>query len=218
MLNIIILDFGKKEFLMPVIYSMAKKICTAQQKALKQGNSLIIYEAFRPYAVQQKVSNSLKTLSESDQEVYNGIYVSGWGEGWFIAKKLSNHQRGVAIDVSLAKINSSQISHIGNYSYTKISDYTEYTMPTQMHELSIIATTFKYGVSSLSKTDWQNVPLSDYMNENSILLQKYCTDSGLSPLASEWWHFNDLDAREQTKNNYSNGQYYITNCYSAIPE
>ena len=25
-------------------------------------------------------------------------------------------------------------------------------------------------------------------------LQRYCTGAGLTPLASEWWHFNDLEA------------------------
>ena len=40
------------------------------------------------------------------------------------------------------------------------------------------------------------------MTESAIKLRDYCTGVGMSPLASEWWHFNDLDAREEIGGNY----------------
>lgn len=55
------------------------------------------------------------------------------------------------------------------------------------------------------------------MNEAAIKLQNYCSNAGLTPLASEWWHFNDLAARDTTSNNNSKGQYTLTELYSLSP-
>ncbi len=207
----------RHEFLMPVLYGMAKKICQVQQNALKNGESLVIYEAFRPYEVQMKVSASLETLMNSNEEVYKLINTAPWSKGWFIATTLSNHQRGFAIDTSLVKITKSSTYKVGKYEIFNIDEYEEYDMPTKMHELSSKAATFTTPVSSSSKTAFRNAKYADTMNEPAIKLQNYCIDNGLSPLSSEWWHFNDLDCKDATDNNKSNGRYYITECLSKIP-
>ena len=122
------------------------------------------------------------------------------------------------MDVSLVKINDYEIKKTGSYKYMAITDYTEEEMPTQMHELSNKAISLKYAVDSNSKTAWKDVPLANAMTNGAIRLRDYCVQSGLSPLCSEWWHFNDLDAREDIGNNYSTGRYYITKCCSSVPE
>ncbi len=207
----------KDEFLMPLLYPMSKKIAQVQKKALENGDSLKIYETFRPYEVQMNVSNSLTKLMNSNETVKNGITTLPWDKSWFIAVQLSNHQRGVALDVSLAKIQEKEYKSCGPYSYFTVSKYEEYKMPTQMHELSRAAATFSTPVDSKSKTAWKNVKFAPSMNDAAIKLQNYFTSFGLTPLASEWWHFNDLDTRELTKNNSSNGKYYLTECLSSIP-
>ena len=87
-------------------------------------------------------------------------------------------------------------------------------MPTEIHELSVDAVTFKMPVDSKSTTAWLESELSDHMNEYAIKLQKYATNSGLIPIASEWWHFNDLSIVW----NGSNGNYYIENNFSGLPK
>lgn len=204
----------EQEYLMPVLYSVAKKICTAQQMALEDGNSLKIYESYRPYTTQMSVVNSLSELANSDKDVKKGINSSGWSESWFIAQSLSNHQRGIAIDTSLVKITSSKFKYFGDYYYIDINDYDEYKMPTQMHELSKEAATYAYSVSNKNIETLRKTPFAKNMNNEAKLLQRYCMNANLSPLASEWWHFEDLETKEITKNNYSTGRYYITECYS----
>lgn len=204
----------KEEYLMPVLYSVAKKICIAQQMALEEGNSLKIYETYRPYVTQISIANSLKELANYDEEVKKGINSSGWSESWFIAQNLSNHQCGIAIDTSLVKITSSKLKYFEDYYYTDITNYEEYTMPTKIHELSKSAATYAYGISNKNKEILQKTPFSKTMNDEAKLLQKYCINAGLSPLASEWWHFEDLETKYNIKNNYSTGRYYITECYS----
>lgn len=209
---------SKEEYMMPVMYEMAIKIMKAQELALKEGYSLKIYETYRPYEAQKTVSTNLRELMNSNKTVYNGINGGGWNEGWFIAQVLSNHQRGIAMDVSLVKINDYEVGKTGEYKYMVITDYTEEQMPTQMHELSNKAISMSYAVDSNSKTAWEKVPVAKNMTDGAMRLRDYCVAADLTPLCSEWWHFNDLDARENIGSNYSIGRFYITECYSAIPE
>lgn len=209
---------GKSEYIMPVLYSTAKKINLAQQDALMDGNSLKIYEAYRPHSVQQAIVAGLSELAKNDSDVMKGISASPWSMNWFIATNISNHQRGSAIDVSLVKIDIKRKSAVGKYTYPEIISYTEYTMPTQIHELSIAAIAFTAPVSAKSPTAWKSATLAGSMNDAAIRLQKYCTTAGLTPLASEWWHFNDLDAVHETMHNSSSlGMYYLTECLSSLP-
>lgn len=208
----------KEEYVMPILYSMAPKIAKAQLLAKQEGNTLIVYETYRPYEVQQKIVDNFSLLVNSNQKVNRSVNQSPWSFGWFISTRVSNHQRGVAIDVSLGKIVATQMAVCGDYKYYKVLEYEEYTMPTPIHELSIASVTFDSVVSDASKTDWKNCELADSMNEEAILLQRYCVDAGLIPLASEWWHFNDLDSKERTVNLGNNGQYYISTNYSIKPQ
>ena len=208
---------SKEEFMMPVIYAMAKKIMKAQDLALEDGYSLKIYETYRPYEAQKAVADNLRNLMNSNKTVYQGINGGGWNEGWFIAQVLSNHQRGIAMDVSLVKVNEYEVKETGNYKYMSITDYIEESMPTQMHELSNKAISMRYAVDSNSKTAWEDVPLAKGMTDGAIRLRDYCVAAELSPLCSEWWHFNDLDARKDIGSKYSTGRYLITKNYSSVP-
>ena len=57
-------------------------------------------------------------------------------------------------------------------------------------------------------------PAADTMNEAALLLRTYCTDAGLTPLASEWWHFNDLDAQNKVRMTSGNGKFWLDGCVS----
>lgn len=54
------------------------------------------------------------------------------------------------------------------------------------------------------------------MTEGAKLLQKYCTSAGLSPLCSEWWHFNSLNAKANT-GNAGSGRFSIDCNMSVAP-
>ena len=209
---------GKVSDIVPVLYSMSKKIHLAQQAALEEGNILVIYEGYRPFFAQKLTVDALTTLAAADPEVMAGINTHPWDTNWFIATSISNHQMGYAIDVTLAKITEQQEFVIGDYTATAVTGYTEYTMPTTIHELSMASATFTGPVKSSSPTAWLQANLADTMNEAAILLQRYCTDAGLTPLASEWWHFNDLDARFATEDNSSKGEYLLDATMSEAPE
>lgn len=208
----------QKEFIMPVLYEMAKKIGIAQQAALQNGESLKIYESYRPYATQRKVVNALNALAAADSEVYKGISAAPWKVSWFASQGISNHQRGCAIDVSLVRVERTEQRVSGSYEYTEVTGFSEYAMPTAMHELSIAAAAFQTPVSSQSKTAWRSASSTESMNSAARKLQQYCTDAGLTPLASEWWHFNDLDAYAHIKANAGSGDTILKELYSTPPD
>lgn len=189
---------GYAEYNMPVLYGMAKKIASAQSAAMADGYTLVLYEAFRPRFVQDTVNVELQKLIDNNPAVCKAVTKSGWSKSWFIAKSVSNHQKGFAIDVSLAQITEISEQTIDGRPLTIPTQYSEVEMPTAMHELSPAAASLAYGVDSKSATAWKSVPMASTMTDGAKLLRDYCTNAGMSPLASEWWHFNDLDARTAT--------------------
>ena len=209
----------RNEFMMPVLYPMAKTICQAQQAALAQGNTLVLYEGYRPHEVQTKVYKALTTLSRNNPKVKEAVASAPWNISWFIAGGYSNHQRGFAMDVSLARIERAELQQIGRYEVLRVREYQEYTMPTPIHELSKAAATYVGPVASHSPTAWKSAKMTDTMaaNQPALALQRYCTEAGLTPLASEWWHFNDLDTRTSVLDNLSTGGYKISKCLSMAP-
>jgi len=208
---------GRDEFIAPILYATARRIYVAQQAALAEGNTLVVYEAFRPLFVQQLVSNNLSLLVESNQAVYDGINQAPWHIGWFIADGVSSHQMGWAIDVTLARVNWKEEVTVGNYLVTRITGYTEYSMPTAIHDLSAGAAVFTTPLSYSDRHAWRNAAFTSTMTESAILLHWYMVGAGLFPLASEWWHFNDLDAGYALGGNASQGNFVLGMVHSRTP-
>ncbi len=209
---------GKNEYIMPILYSMAPKVCAAQHAALEEGYTLIIYETFRPRAVQRKVVQALTTLADQVPIVDLGISTSPWSLTWFISTGVSNHQRGYAFDVSLGEISRVTDEVIEGYTFPRVLSYIECEMQTPMHELSIASISMVKPVSSKSDTAWRSVAVAPTMNAQALMLRKICTGVGLSPLASEWWHFNDLATAALVDDSPNIGDYYINDIMSIPPE
>jgi len=200
---------GCYQYDMPVLFGMAVKIAKAQKAALAEGYSLKIYESFRPYDTQTAIASSLTNLMANNTAVANGIKVNGWKLGWFISTGTSNHQQGIAIDVTLVKVNETQTKVTGDYKYTVVTSSSEVQMPTAMHELSVAAaryttaTSYRYAAT---------------MNDNAKKLERYCTSAGLIGLQSEWWHFNDNATLNSISSaNRSNGRYTLQPNLSVKP-
>ena len=200
---------GRQEYVMPMLYSAARNVCAAQHRALAEGNCLVICQTFQPYDLQTAVADALTQLANVDPEVKAGLTTSPWSMNWFTSVGSAGHQRGYALDVGMVKVYGTETRYVGSYPYLYTTDYAQYEMPTAMHELSLaaVSTVSPYG-SRLSGT----------MNAPAIALRAYFTASGLSPLASEWWHFEDRAAMQATSANPGSGRYDITECLSRQPD
>jgi D-alanyl-D-alanine dipeptidase len=199
------------------MYGMAPKICAAQKLALAEGNTLVIYEAFRPADAHQKVYNSLSRLVAQDRTVWAGVTGNSFTMGWFLAPAPYNHQRGTAIDASLAKVLQTEQATAGDFGYTRVASYAEYPMQTAIHELSRASAIFTATVGSHSETLWKKATPAANVTVGSFLLQTYCASAGLTPLASEWWHFNDIPQTNASVLMKNNGNYSIATSCSEPP-
>ena len=209
---------GYEDYMMPVLYKMAKKIYLAQQAAMANGDCLILYEGYRPKAVQAAVGTALDKLVWQDSAVYNAVIANpNFSKAYFINSGVGNHQLGVAIDVSLGFYTETTPVVIGEKTIQKPSNVAEYAMPSPMHELSPRSSVFARQYSHTG-TNWRAQPLaaSFAANQPAQKLQKYCTDAGLTPLCSEWWHYNDNQIRPSVKN-AGKGGFEITTCLSTQP-
>ncbi|NLG24077.1 MAG: SH3 domain-containing protein [Clostridiales bacterium] len=209
---------GEPQFIMPVLYAMAPKVAAAQRRALAAGETLVLYEAYRPYDVQMTIVRALTKLASQSAAVMDGISTAPWSLSWFAATKRSNHQRGCAIDVGLAQVTELVSAFSGDYGFERTASARQYRMPTPIHELSRAAAAFAAPVDSRSRTAWRRAQPAAAMNAAALRLQNYCAQAGLTPLASEWWHFNDLDAVDATAGNPSAGGYTLTTCLSVAPQ
>lgn len=203
---------GEYVYLTPVLYETAKKINKIQESALEREDSLLIYECYRPYSVQRQLVDGLSTLMNQDAEVNRALTTAPWSKTWFVSTGISTHQNGSAVDLTLVRILETETRTTGDYEYQRVTAYEEYEMPTTFDELSPLAATFAYPVSTTGDA-WKSAPYSSTMTEGAIRLQNYCTQGGLVPLASEWWHFNDNNGGSQS----IQGDFMLDEVYSTSP-
>lgn len=196
------LRLRKNEYMVPIQYTVAKKLLVAQRNLQSQGYSIKVYDTYRPHSVTTKIYSSLNNLYNNNSIVRDNILYSygesgtryTWGKSWFLASSVSTHNTGAAIDMSL--VNKS----------TGI----EVTMPTAMHELSTKA--IKYYSPSVSRIPSN---YSKEMNEPAKIMDNAATAAGLTTLSSEWWHFQDNEAYNLIKSIQSSGcNFSVTNVYS----
>lgn len=206
-----------EQFLVACNWQMVQRIYVAQQAALAEGYTLVINEAFRPMDVQLNIAATLKDLYNNDAEVKAGIDTAPWNISWFIANRPSTHQMGCAIDTSLAKVTATEERHCGNYRYRVVTEYTPCVMPTPIHELSAAAVSLAKPVNSYSLSAWKDIAPAKAMTESALLLKTFCTEAGMSPLASEWWHFNDLHTKAAVGERYTTDPFYLDTCLSELP-
>ncbi|MDR2167075.1 MAG: hypothetical protein LBE35_04390, partial [Clostridiales bacterium] len=85
------------------------------------------------------------------------------------------------------------------------------------HELSPQAAIFAYPVDVNSDTAWRGATLSPNITWGAQLLLGYATEAGGTPMASEWWHFNDLEGVAISTRLAMVGEFYTSTIYSRLP-
>jgi len=121
------------------------------------------------------------------------------------------------VDVSLARIVASESAVSGEFAFTTVTDFEMHTMPSAMHELSPVSAVFEQPINVTTSTDIAAIPLSANMTSAAILLQNYFAQAGFTPLASEWWHFDDPASVQAAANMGFNGEFVIGSFYSVAP-
>ena len=202
--------FGRGMYIVPALYATAKRLFYVQQTALANGDTLVVYEVFRPHATQQLVVNRLNELMRANTYVRAALNTPPWSPTWFISHGVSHHQRGAAVDVSLARVVDYAIAYTADflYDYRRILNFVMYPMPTAMHDLHPAAATFTAPGSNV---------FASTMTEGAKLMHGYFTRHGFTPLASEWWHFTDLRGADAARGLYVMGNFFTESILSFPP-
>lgn len=174
-------------FLVPYLYPCAKKLLTAAQAAQADGLRLKIYEAFRPKRATRFSYDT--TESQLNDPVAGGGTLSRlmtdngrFHLGSFLAKTISSHNRGIALDLTLERLD----------------DGEELAMQSTIHDLSWYSETYlntlnadllesymtAVGMNGLSSEWWH---FQDDKTRESIGLNS-ALDQGISP---EGWIQDD---------------------------
>ena len=97
-------------------------------------------------------------------------------------------------------------------------------MPTPMHELSYLAGTFTRPTKTYTHGAWKtalengSVKRAAYWTAGAQKLQDIFVAAGMDPLASEWWHFNDIPSRNTAKSAGVAGKFEVgTDSFSMSP-
>jgi len=213
--------FGREMYIVPAKYPLALSLFKAQQTALESGDTIILYEAFRPRATQAAVVAGMRELMSESYAVRTNIEGSGWSLSWFISTGVSNHQRGAAIDISIGTIRDYEYRRVGDFIYKYILEQRPHIMPTRMHELSPWAAIFD---SPRSTTMTQLTNDSVRLTQNARLegiaaLHQAIAGAGnaFTPLASEWWHFDHTASISSADAVRIQGELFTETVYSRKP-
>ena len=104
---------GKKTYYAPILYPIAKQVQTAYNIAQNEGYNLKIYDTYRPYDISQEINAQFQKLYQANPKVKNQINYDKegnyWGTSWFLAKNVSRHNKGAALDLTLTDSNNNEL-------------------------------------------------------------------------------------------------------------
>jgi len=126
---------------------------------------------------------------------------------------------GYIIDPSIEYINYVKKSGLFELPVIGASGYPAVSLPvyeTASENAGIIITlTAGQGFTILNEIDnWWQIEVDNILG---WVIKKYCTGAGLTPLASEWWHFNDLETTTWAIEIDITGEFFMEKTYSRPP-
>lgn len=172
-------------FLVPLLYPTAQKLLTAANAALEQGYRLKIYDSFRPYKATREIYDLTEGILNDPlpEQTYAGIDKDtldlpepreGTSEltyGWLMTGRF------YVLNAFLARNGSTHNLGIAlDLTLEDLETGEEVLMQSSIHDLS------HYSVLSEN-------------NEAADTLGSIMHGAGFGGLSSEWWHFQDNNAR-----------------------
>ena len=166
--------------LVPLLYPVAQRLGKAAMVAISQGYKLNIYDAFRPQEATIALYDQAQNLANTPipKYTYTGVIWDDLpsSQGLTYGQLMTDFGR-YTMNYFLAAGKSQHNRGIAiDLTLTDLVTGEDLKMQTSMHDLS--------WYSELSRN-----------NRNSNTLASIMQSVGFSGLASEWWHFNDLEAQ-----------------------
>ncbi len=195
---------GEGEYLVPLLYPVAKKLADAAVDALSRGYKLLIYDSFRPQSATAALhdlalifAETMVPQPEPDPEnpdapvppaMTFGDYMTDYYRytlSNFIAKGRSKHNLGIALDLTLVAVDPATLNPEPDPNAPPLPEGQE-PVPTVGPDGELIMQTPMHDLTWYSERK-QN-------NANAKLLREIMEGAGFGGIASEWWHYQDNDA------------------------
>lgn len=181
---------AEEEFLVPLLYPAALKLELAAFSAMEQGYKLKIYDSFRPQEATRALYDQTIELSDDPipENTYSGEPVNDLpepAEGEVLTyEQLMTDNGRYTMNYFLAANGSRHNQGIAmDLTIVNRWDSVELEMQTSIHDLS-----------------WYSE--QDKNNSNANMLADIMTKAGFAGLVSEWWHFQDDEAKDALSPKY----------------
>lgn len=193
---------GENEYLVPLLFPVARKLEVAAVDAISRGYKLLIYDSFRPQSATAalhdlalKFAQTMVPTPEPDPEnpdaplppaMTFGDYMTDFYRytlGNFIAKGSSKHNLGIALDLTLVAIDPAILNPEPDPNAPPPAEGEELPPPTIGPDGELIMQTPIHDLTWYSERK-QN-------NENANLLKAIMEGAGFGGINSEWWHYQD---------------------------
>lgn len=177
-------------FLVPLLYPSALKLEQAAFAAIEQGYKLKIYDSFRPRKATQALYELAEQLADEPipEKTYTDVKLDDLPEledGQVLTyEKLMTDMGRYTLSYFLAAGTSRHNQGVAmDLTITRVWDEQDLKMQTSMHDLS-----------------WYSEASRN--NENADVLAQIMKSAGFAGLVSEWWHFQDDEAKENLEPDY----------------
>ena len=182
--------WAEDEFLVPLLYPAALKLEQAAFAALDQGYQLKIYDSFRPKKTTRALYDQTEELARVPipQETYTGKVLEDLpelaaGKTLTYAELMTDMGR-YSLSYFLAATGSRHNQGIAmDLTLVDLETGEELQMQTSMHDLS-----------------WYSEQARN--NESAKALAQIMEGAGFAGIVSEWWHFQDDQAKEELSPEY----------------
>ena len=152
-----------------------EKLKKAQALFAKDGYTLVIYDAYRPLSAQRILYDAMP----------NSSYIAN-------PDRASNHNRGVAVDVTLMDAQGNLLEMPSEIDTFNITAHRDFPNIHQYEEGSDA-----YNALLKQYPDILSYPArSQTATDNMHYLTNIMQQCGFTTIRSEWWHFADSDAKQ----------------------
>ena len=178
------------EYLVPLLYPAALKLEKAAFAAIEQGYKLKIYDSFRPREATRDLFDKAADLAEEPipERTYTGEEPDAlpeMAEGEILTYEMLMTDMGrYSLDYFLASGYSRHNQGIAmDLTLVDLATGEELEMQTAMHDLS-----------------WYSEQARN--NDSANILARIMKDAGFAGIVSEWWHFQDDEAKNELSPEY----------------
>ncbi len=177
------IQLASGNYMVPLLYPAAKKLVNAAGEAMSRGYRLKIYDSFRPGKASRSIYSLTNQILKNPIPESKYVFADGSGdlpepEGFpeMTYEKLMTNDRYSLANFLAAGTSTHNYGVALDLTLESLGTEEELQMQSSMHDLS-----------------WYSV--TGRNNENADILEKIMKGAGFGGLVSEWWHFQDDEAR-----------------------